>query len=189
MASKSDPGYVTKDNFQFFCENVEWDGVYYQKKVCYTCKTLKPPRSKHCSACDKCIAIYDHHCVWINSCVGVHLGINPGLVLLGAILIFLTPSVIFFIIYQFSLIFRGTTTNELNKAKKWRSQIKRKILYRLKPINGKCTDNNKGPESDGKLKTFEKSDDFKADVWEPANISDIKNPYTELSFRKVLMYF
>ena len=33
-------------------------------------KVLKTERSKHCDICNKCISVYDHHCPWINNCVG-----------------------------------------------------------------------------------------------------------------------
>lgn len=29
-----------------------------------------PKRGYHCDTCHCCIAQYDHHCTWINNCVG-----------------------------------------------------------------------------------------------------------------------
>jgi palmitoyltransferase ZDHHC4 len=37
---------------------------------CRTCDRPKPARSKHCSLCGACIAKADHHCIWLNACVG-----------------------------------------------------------------------------------------------------------------------
>eukprot|EP00421_Protoceratium_reticulatum_P066494 CAMPEP_0168409216 /NCGR_PEP_ID=MMETSP0228-20121227/27070_1 /TAXON_ID=133427 /ORGANISM="Protoceratium reticulatum, Strain CCCM 535 (=CCMP 1889)" /LENGTH=307 /DNA_ID=CAMNT_0008422923 /DNA_START=62 /DNA_END=985 /DNA_ORIENTATION=+ len=28
------------------------------------------PRTKHCRQCDKCVDGFDHHCLWLNTCVG-----------------------------------------------------------------------------------------------------------------------
>lgn len=40
------------------------------KKVCLICIREKPFRSAHCDVCNVCVCRYDHHCYWINNCVG-----------------------------------------------------------------------------------------------------------------------
>ncbi|KAM9847150.1 palmitoyltransferase ZDHHC23-A-like [Aulostomus maculatus] len=38
---------------------------------CSVCKILRPPRAGHCRTCGSCVQRLDHHCIWINSCVGL----------------------------------------------------------------------------------------------------------------------
>ncbi|KAG7346822.1 DHHC palmitoyltransferase [Nitzschia inconspicua] len=38
--------------------------------TCQQCHIQRPPRCHHCYTCHRCILQYDHHCVWLNNCVG-----------------------------------------------------------------------------------------------------------------------
>ena len=38
--------------------------------MCSQCQTFKPPNSQHCRICNRCISRMDHHCPWMNNCVG-----------------------------------------------------------------------------------------------------------------------
>ncbi|KAM4704280.1 palmitoyltransferase ZDHHC16 isoform 4-T4 [Rhinophrynus dorsalis] len=38
--------------------------------ICRKCIAPKPARTHHCSICSRCILKMDHHCPWLNNCVG-----------------------------------------------------------------------------------------------------------------------
>ncbi|SCV67657.1 BQ2448_5268 [Microbotryum intermedium] len=54
-------------------------GLSCGARVCKKCPLredghpqIKPERTHHCSECKTCILCYDHHCPWINNCVGLN---------------------------------------------------------------------------------------------------------------------
>ena len=38
--------------------------------LCHTCSIARPSRSKHCSHCGRCVAVFDHCCAWTGCCIG-----------------------------------------------------------------------------------------------------------------------
>ena len=44
--------------------------IAVEERLCTVCEALQPLRAKHCKECGKCVALHDHHCPWLGTCVG-----------------------------------------------------------------------------------------------------------------------
>jgi hypothetical protein len=50
---------------------------------CRVCCMVQPPRAHHCKECEKCVALFDHHCPWVSNCIGESNKLVFYLMLLG----------------------------------------------------------------------------------------------------------
>ncbi len=39
-------------------------------KFCESCNIFRPLRTSHCHDCNNCVMGFDHHCVWLGTCIG-----------------------------------------------------------------------------------------------------------------------
>ncbi|KAF9883466.1 palmitoyltransferase akr1 [Aspergillus nanangensis] len=76
FAMVGDPGFVPKLGSRSQQRGVirelfsEWK--FDEENFCVPCMARKPLRSKHCRRCGRCVAKHDHHCPWIDNCVGAN---------------------------------------------------------------------------------------------------------------------
>ncbi|KAF0692030.1 Aste57867_16832 [Aphanomyces stellatus] len=43
---------------------------------CEWCDAHHPKRAEHCHSCNGCVVLMDHHCPWVNNCIGAGNGKN-----------------------------------------------------------------------------------------------------------------
>lgn len=66
LAVWSNPGYVVP------ADHKGDDGGDMMTEFCKKCARVKPRRAHHCRICRTCVLEMDHHCPWINNCVGYY---------------------------------------------------------------------------------------------------------------------
>lgn len=75
-ASTLEPGYAprsqTETDRRATVDMLVNDGRLNGMNYCVVCMARRPLRSKHCRHCNRCVARHDHHCPWVNNCIGVN---------------------------------------------------------------------------------------------------------------------
>lgn len=84
-------GSVHENGIKGFAKTANFSSIQINSDVpvvwCDSCQSEVPAYSAHCPVCDVCVLGRDHHCVWVDNCIGVN---NHRAFFLGMVLMLLT---------------------------------------------------------------------------------------------------
>ena len=68
LTVKTEPGYMQGNSNLPFVRLVE---KFEANLLCPHCKVICTADSRHCYICNQCVERFDHHCQWVNNCIGI----------------------------------------------------------------------------------------------------------------------
>ncbi len=70
MSNCMNPGYVMRSLNLLDLLQLGNDRNIDLENFCFYCKVIKSQKTFHCMICTKCVDKFDHHCIYINNCLG-----------------------------------------------------------------------------------------------------------------------
>ena len=69
LTAKADPGFMRGRSQIPFIRLVE---KFDPNMLCPACEVICTADSRHCYICNQCVERFDHHCPWVNNCIGIN---------------------------------------------------------------------------------------------------------------------
>lgn len=72
MSEKDDYNFEPLTSINDSMKKVIEEKYHMKTTRCINCFVIRPINAHHCTVCHKCILDQDHHCPWVNNCIGLY---------------------------------------------------------------------------------------------------------------------
>ena len=72
MSEKDDYNFEPLTSINDSMKKIIEEKYHMKTTRCINCFVIRPINTHHCTVCHKCILEQDHHCPWVNNCIGLY---------------------------------------------------------------------------------------------------------------------